>query len=282
MKDDDVRKVVREQYGTRARESTSCCAKPCGCGCGAKTRISSSETLGYTKEDLDSIPDGADLGLGCGNPTALASLREGETVLDLGSGAGIDCFLAARAVGETGSVIGVDMTHDMLDRARENARSHGTKNIEFRLGEIENLPVADGTVNVVISNCVINLSPDKPRVFREVHRALKPGGRMVVSDIVLLKDLPMPIRESIEAYVGCVAGASKKEDYLAAIRGAGFEDVRIVKEVSAGPALVGSGEPKLVIDGRIVEPADLGVSREELTDLASAVESITLEARKPE
>jgi arsenite methyltransferase len=277
---DDVRKRVREEYAAHARRGGTCCAKPCGCG--SMTRTSSSGTHGYTREQLDSIPNGADLGLGCGNPTALASLRQGETVLDLGSGAGIDCFLAVRAVGETGSVIGVDMTPAMLDRARDNVRSSGAENVEFRLGEIENLPVADGTVDVAISNCVINLSPDKPRVFREVHRALKPGGRMVVSDIVLLKELPAAIRDSIEAYAGCVAGASKKEDYLAAIQDAGFEDIRVVKEVSAGSALVGTGDPKLVINGRIVNLAELGVSHEELADLAFAVQSITLEARKPE
>jgi len=279
---DDVRKRVREAYAARAREGGSCCAKPCGCGCGTKTQASSSEAIGYTEKELDSLPGGADLGLGCGNPTALASLREGDVVLDLGSGAGIDCFLAARAVGETGSVIGVDMTPDMLDRARDNARSSGAKNVEFRLGEIESLPVADGTVDVTISNCVINLSPDKPRVFREVHRVLRPGGRMVVSDIVLLKDLPPSTRDSIEAYASCVAGASKKEDYLAAIRDAGFEEIRIIKEVSAGPALLGAGEPKLVINGRIVDADELGISHGELADLASAVLSITLEARKPE
>jgi len=280
MKDADIRKMVREEYAAHAREGDTCCAKPCGCG--SKTAVSSSEALGYTQEELRLIPGGADLGLGCGNPTALASLRRGETVLDLGSGAGIDCFLAARAVGEAGSVIGVDMTPDMLDRARENARSSGAKNIEFRLGEIENLPVADATVDVAISNCVINLSTDKPRVFREVYRALKPGGRMVVSDIVLLKDLPTAIRDSIEAYAGCVAGASKRQDYLVAIQDAGFEDIRVVKEVSAGPAVFGTGEPNLVINSRIVNPAELGVSHEELADLASTVQSITLEARKPE
>jgi len=280
MKDDQVRRIVRERYAQRAREDTSCSAKSRGCSAGVQ--IPSSEAIGYTQEELRAIPSGADLGLGCGNPTALASLGEGDVVLDLGSGAGIDCFLAARAVGERGFVIGVDMTPEMLDRARENARTHDVRNVEFRLGEIENLPVANDTIDVAISNYVINLSPNKPRVFREVYRVLKPGGRMMISDIVLLRDLPREIRELIEAYVGCIAGASKKEDYLAAIRETGFENIRILKEVSVGPALLGTGEPKLVVDGQVIEPKDLGMSPEEVQNLASAVASITIEATKPD
>ena len=281
MKDDQVRRIVRERYAQRAREDTSCCAKSRG-GCSPGVQSPSSEAIGYTQEELRAIPSGADLGLGCGNPTALASLWEGDVVLDLGSGAGIDCFLAARAVGERGFVIGVDMTPEMLDRARENARTHDVRSVEFRLGEIENLPVANDTIDVAISNCVINLSPNKPRVFREVYRVLKPGGRMMISDIVLLRDLPREIRESIEAYVGCIAGASKKENYLAAIRETGFENIRILKEVSVGPALLGTDEPKLVVDGQVIEPKDLGMSPEEVQDLASAVASITIEATKPD
>lgn len=172
MQKDQVRRVVRERYGQRAREGAPCCAGSGGCTGNGPTPVS--QAIGYTEAQLQSIPTGADLGLGCGNPTALASLKEGDVVLDLGSGAGIDCFLAAQAVGEQGRVIGVDMTPDMLDRARENARTHHIEVVEFRLGEIENLPVADASVDVVISNCVINLSPDKPRVFREVYRVLRP------------------------------------------------------------------------------------------------------------
>ncbi len=230
---DNIRGLVRKKYGQRAQAGT------CGCGqaacCNDKPQLS--QALGYTEEQLTSLPQGADLGLGCGNPTALASLQGGEIVLDLGSGAGIDCFLAAQAVGDQGRVIGVDMTPEMIERARENARSHKAENVEFRLGEIENLPVADASVDVVLSNCVINLSPDKPRVFSEAHRILRPGGQMVVSDIVLLRDLPQEIRSSVEAYVGCLAGAWKKEDYLAAIRTAGFRELRVLKEEPADAAL---------------------------------------------
>ncbi|MEW6217346.1 MAG: arsenite methyltransferase [Candidatus Bipolaricaulota bacterium] len=233
MPDDQVRRAVREGYARRAQSGTSCCTRPGCCGTPAAT----SEAIGYTEEELRSLPAGADLGLGCGNPTSLAGLKKGDVVLDLGSGAGIDCFLAARIVGEEGRVIGVDMTPEMLDRARENARTQGVTNVEFRLGEIENLPVGDATVDVVISNCVINLSPDKPRVFREAYRVLRSGGRMVVSDLVLLRELPAAVRESLEAYVACVAGAAKVDDYLEMIRTAGFEGIRVLKETPADPAL---------------------------------------------
>ena len=190
--------------------------------------------IGYSAEELQAIPEEARMGLGCGNPTALASLKEGEVVLDLGAGGGIDCFLASVAVGRTGKVIGVDMTPEMLHSARDNARKGGYDNVEFRLGEIENLPVADSTVDAIISNCVINLSPDKRRVFEEAYRVLKPGGRVMVSDIVLTGELPENIRNSLAAYAGCVAGASLKEDYLATIANAGFENVEVVSEQSSG------------------------------------------------
>ncbi len=203
MTDQDIRKTVRERYGEAARRGACCC----GGGTETPSASSVSSSLGYSEKELSSIPEGANLGLGCGNPTALASLQPGEAVLDLGSGAGIDCFLAAEAVGDAGHVIGVDMTADMVDRARENALANGIENVEFRLGEIEHLPVRDSEVDVVISNCVINLSPDKEQVFREAYRALKPGGRMMVSDIVQLKPLPEAVSQSLDAYVGCVAGA---------------------------------------------------------------------------
>jgi ubiquinone/menaquinone biosynthesis C-methylase UbiE len=183
---------------------------------------------------MAAVPEGANLGLGCGNPTALASLKAGETVLDLGSGAGFDCFLAANKVGKTGRVIGVDMTPEMLDKARKNTREGGYANVEFRLGEIENLPVADTSVDIIISNCVINLAPDKKRVFNEAFRVLKPGGRLMVSDIVLMKPLPDAVQKSVEAYVGCIAGASLKNDYLDAIKAAGFRDVKVVDENAFG------------------------------------------------
>jgi len=191
-------------------------------------------SIGYSAEELQAIPEEARMGLGCGNPTALASLKEGEVVLDLGAGGGIDCFLAAVAVGKTGKAIGVDMTPEMLHRARDNARNGGYDNVEFRLGEIENLPVADNTVDAVISNCVINLSPEKARVFEEAYRVLKPGGRVMVSDIVLTRELPEDVRDSLAAYAGCVAGASMKADYLATIANAGFRNVEVVSEQTFG------------------------------------------------
>jgi SAM-dependent methyltransferase len=183
---------------------------------------------------LQAIPAEADLGLGCGNPTALAGLQAGETVLDLGSGGGIDCFLAARRVGPAGRVIGVDMTAEMIDRARAAARQGSFQNVEFRLGEIENLPVADASVDAVISNCVINLSPDKGRVFRESFRALKAGGRLLVSDIVLTGELPAGAREDVELWAGCVSGALPEQEYLSLIREAGFSEVSVVGRTGAG------------------------------------------------
>jgi len=239
MKKEEVTKTVRKRYANIAKQSGSCCSPgtsaagktpACCCTSNVTTAKDISKTIGYSDTDVNSVPEGANLGLGCGNPIALASLREGEVVLDLGSGAGFDCFLAASRVGPQGKVIGVDMTPEMLDKARENARKGNYKNVEFRLGEIENLPVADNSVDVIISNCVINLSQDKTRVFQEAYRALKPGGRVMVSDIVLLADLPESILSSIEAYVGCIAGASKKSDYLGSIQAAGFKDVKVVDE----------------------------------------------------
>ncbi len=227
---ENLRKSVRERYGKIARQGTSCCGPAASCCAPAGTADRIGRAAGYTEADLKSVPDGANLGLGCGNPVALASLREGETVLDLGSGAGFDCFLAAKRVGGGGRVIGVDMTPEMLERARANAREGGYGNVEFRLGEIENLPVADGSVDVVISNCVINLSPDKERVFREAFRVLKPGGRLMVADMVLLRELPDAIKKSMEAYTACIAGAETRERYLSLISGAGFDDVTVVGE----------------------------------------------------
>jgi len=234
MRQKEIKKVVREGYAKIAKQSSSCCAPVNSC-CGSTDLVQNiSKSIGYTEEELKAVPEGANLGLGCGNPTALASLREGEVVLDLGSGGGIDCFLAASKVGENGRVIGVDMTPEMLEKARENASKGKYTNVEFRLGEIENLPVADNSVDVVISNCVINLSPDKAQVFKEAYRVLRPGGRVMVSDIVLLKELPDAIKSSVAAYTGCIAGASRKEDYLATVASAGFQDVEVVSEVSLG------------------------------------------------
>ena len=219
---------MRDRYGKMAKGSG------CGCGPGCCSPAGSVEDIavqiGYDKEDLAHIPEGANLGLGCGAPLEYAQVKPGETVLDLGSGAGFDCFLAARAVGDTGRVIGVDMTPEMLEKARANAISAGFTNVEFRLGEIEHLPIADNSMDLIISNCVINLSPEKEQVFREAYRVLKPGGRLLVSDLVLRRELSPALKDSVEAYVGCIAGASMKEDYLTTMRAAGFREVKVVDE----------------------------------------------------
>lgn len=217
---DDTRAAVRDRYGAIARTSSSCCG-PSSCG------TPTSRDLGYSEADLAVIPAGADLALGCGNPTAIAALRPGETVLDLGSGAGMDAFLAADRVGATGRVIGVDMTPDMITRARANARSVGVTNVEFRLGEIEHLPVADGTVDVVLSNCVVNLSPEKRQVFAEAFRVLRPGGRVAIADIVATAELPPSARHDLQALTGCVAGAALVDDLERWLLEVGFVDVRV-------------------------------------------------------
>jgi SAM-dependent methyltransferase len=222
------------------------------------------------------VPDGANLGLGCGNPIALASLSEGEVVLDLGSGAGFDCFLAANKVGKSGRVIGVDMTPEMLEKARENAEKGGYSNVEFRLGEIENLPAADNSIDVIISNCVINLSPDKKQVFGEAFRVLKPGGRLMVSDIVLLKELPDFIRDSVAAYVGCVSGALMKDEYLATISGAGFAGVQVLDE-AVFPIDCMANDPTAQV---LIKKLDL--SESEMENAANSVVSIKVQAIKPE
>ncbi len=278
IKDNEIKKQVRDRYAQAATTKTSCCgpsSAPCGCGQPEFDQEAASQKVGYSREDLAAIPEDANLGLGCGNPAALADLKVGETVLDLGSGAGIDCFLAASKVGPTGRVIGVDMTPEMLDRARENARKSRTENVEFRLGEIENLPVADNSVDAIISNCVINLSTDKPRVFREAFRVLRPGGRIMVSDLVLQKPLPPSVRQSVEAYVACIAGALVKDDYLAIIRQTGFESVEVVTEKGFPAELVleDSLAPEII--------KKLSIPQEELTEHVSSVLSLGIRAYKP-
>lgn len=230
MEEKEIRKVVREGYAKIAKQVDSLSFSVNSC-CGSTDEAHEiSKKIGYSEEELKEVPEGADLGLGCGNPVALASLREGETVLDLGSGAGLDCFLAAQKVGEKGKVIGVDITPEMVEKARENAKKGNYRNVEFKVGEIENLSLIDNSVDVVISNCVINLVPDKAKVFREAFRVLKPGGRLIISDIVLLKDLPDFLKESIEAYVGCLSGAIMKDKYINAIKTAGFQNIKIMDE----------------------------------------------------
>jgi SAM-dependent methyltransferase len=232
MNKEETKKIVREGYAKVATQKSSCCGPINSC-CGTTDAAQDiSKKIGYTDEELKAVPEGANLGLGCGNPVAIASLKEGETVLDLGSGPGLDCFLAADKVGKDGRVIGIDMTPEMLEKASANAVKGNYSNVEFRLGEIENLPVDDNSVDVVISNCVINLSPDKESVFKETFRVLKPGGRIMVSDVVLSKELPDIIKDSIDAYVGCISGAETKDDYIKTIKAAGFQDVSIVSETS--------------------------------------------------
>lgn len=224
VKHDDIRQAVRQQYGQVAKSDSA------GCGCDTTccgTPTTSAETLGYTADDVGIVPEGANMGLGCGNPQAIAALKPGEIVLDLGSGGGFDCFLAARQVGDAGHVIGVDMTPEMISKARANAHKAGYQNIEFRLGEIENLPVADGTVDVIISNCVVNLSPDKPRVFAEAYRVLKAGGRLAISDVVAFVELPENVRQDMALYTGCMAGASSVQDVEDMLKQQGFIEIRV-------------------------------------------------------
>lgn len=225
---DTIRSQVRTAYAKVANGAGGCSVGCCG------TTGTGSMAMGYSAEELAAVPDGADLGLGCGNPQAIAALRSGETVLDLGSGGGFDCFLAAKRVGRTGKVIGVDMTPEMVTKARGNARKVEATNVEFRLGEIEHLPVADDSIDAILSNCVINLSPDKGGVFREAFRVLKAGGRLAISDVVALEDMPPELARSVEAMTGCVAGSAKVTDLEKMLSEAGFEDVRIVPRPESG------------------------------------------------
>ena len=272
----DVKKAVRESYARIAEQGSSCCCGTSSSCCGSTDAVQEiSKGIGYSDDELAAVPEGANLGLGCGNPIALASLQECETVLDLGSGAGFDCFLAANKVGEKGKVIGVDMTPEMLAKARENALKGDYNNMEFRLGEIENLPVADASVDVVISNCVINLSPDKERVFREVFRVLKPGGRLKVSDIVLLKPLPDVIRNSVEAYVGCIAGATLKDEYLENIETAGFRDIRVLGEaIVPVESILNDPAAQTIIESAAITP-------DMVRDTTNSVISAQVSAVKP-
>jgi len=292
-KEAEIRKMVREGYAKVATRESSCCPPViscCGGGtdlpviscCGGGTDLpvmedisKMSKMIGYSEEELKEVPEGSNLGLGCGNPVALASLQEGETVLDLGSGAGFDCFLAANRVGENGKIIGVDMTPEMIDKARENARKNNYENVEFRLGEIENLPAADDSVDVVISNCVINLSPNKGKVFQETFRVLKPGGRLMISDIVLEKELPDFIKNSINAYIACISGAILREEYIGAIKAAGFQDVKIIGE-TLFPAEFVTNDPTVK---KFVE--ELNIPLETVKDVIGSAVSVKVTGIKP-
>jgi arsenite methyltransferase len=272
-----VHDTVREGYGRIARGGGSCCGSsvPC-CDSTSQPGASLSEKVGYSAEELAALPEGADLGLSCGNPNALAALKPGEVVLDLGSGGGFDVFIAGRKVGPTGRVIGVDMTPDMLTRARRNLAGYrqrtGLDNVEFRLGEIEYLPVADNSVDVLISNCVINLSPDKPRVWREIARVLKPGGRVAVSDLALLQPLPPAVRQMVEALVGCVAGAVLVEDTRRMMREAGLTDLQLVPKPDYVKAMAEWEDP---LYRKILEHLPAG------TQPADFITSLEVKARKP-
>ncbi len=269
MKDNEVRKVVRKSYAKTAQRTSCCAPQPAqqsSCCTDAK-----SKSMGYDEQDLGSVPEGANLGLGCGNPVAIASLKPGEIVLDLGAGAGFDCFLAAKKVGPNGKVIGVDMTPEMIDKARENAEKGHFSNAEFRLGEIEHLPVADNTVDVIISNCVINLAPNKFDVMKEAYRVLRPGGRIAISDLALRGELPKKIRENMAAYVSCVAGAIHIDDYKNAVQAAGFNNVEFKVNEAAS-----CSEPEE--DKKAMEA--LKLNADEFKTLSDVVVSVYIEAYK--
>jgi arsenite methyltransferase len=274
MKDEEIKSYVKDRYGSIARSGGGGCGCSSGC-CGSPSPDQIARVIGYSDEELSAVPEGANLGLGCGNPTAIAALKPGETIVDLGSGAGFDAFLAARQVGPTGKVIGVDMTPDMLSRARENAQKAKITNVEFRQGEIEDLPVESGIVDTIISNCVINLSPDKPKVFAEALRVLKPGGRIAVSDIVLLEPLPDYVRDSAAAYTACVAGADLKEEYLGAMRRAGFENIEVVGETVFDLDFIDMA-PELMR-----EAESIGITEEMIQHIAETIVSVKVQAIKP-
>ncbi len=271
---DSVRKMVSEGYARIAERSGSCCGPSSCCGPVAPEVEQSARRMGYSAVQIDALPEGANLGLGCGNPTAIDSLRSGEVVVDLGSGAGIDVFLAARQVGDTGKVIGVDMTDAMLEKARQNANTGGYRNVEFRKGKIEELPIEDESVDVIISNCVINLSPEKGKVFQEAYRVLKPGGRMMVSDIVLEKELPPAVLSSVEAYVGCVGGASLRTEYLKTIEDAGFSEIRVESEAKFSDVISPNDSSTQAL------AAEYGVPADKVNEVAGAVTSLHLLVRK--
>jgi ubiquinone/menaquinone biosynthesis C-methylase UbiE len=275
MNQEHIKKMVRDGYGTIAQKGGSCCQPSSSC-CSPSAQIQTySKALGYTDQQLGSVPEGANLGLGCGNPIALAALKEGDFVLDLGSGAGFDAFLAAQIVGPNGKVIGVDMTPEMVARARDNAQKAGYPQVEFRLGEIEHLPVGDGSMDIIISNCVINLVPDKEKVFQDAFRVLKPGGRIMISDIVLLRDLPAQIQDSVAAYIGCIAGATRKEKYLETMESAGFREISVLEETNF-PVEWLANDPMIQ---KMLQ--DLKLSSEKIREFQHAVVSIKVKALKP-
>ncbi len=303
----DIRTQVRDHYGSIAAEfeaigGAACCGPDeSSCGCSPATGVNDIELVSkiYENPDVESLPDEVTgLSLGCGDPVTLASLEPGQTVLDLGSGGGIDCFLAGKRVGESGRVIGIDMTSEMIEKARANKDNLGAENVEFRLGEIEHLPVANETADVVISNCVINLSPDKPQVFREAFRALRPGGRLAVSDIVTDGPLPDEIKSNLSAWAGCIGGALEVSDYIAAIEAAGFVDVELtpvyideslieaaIDQLDMGEVTVADDETRrltAVLEGGETKDIKLGDAQDQSGEsIRQAVFSAKVSARKP-
>jgi len=303
----DIRTQVRDHYGSIASEfeatgGAGCCGPDeSSCGCSPSTGVNDIDMVSkiYENPDVESLPDDVTgLSLGCGDPVTLASLEPGQTVLDLGSGGGIDCFLAGKRVGETGRVIGIDMTSEMIEKARANKDNLGAENVEFRLGEIEHLPVGNETADVVISNCVINLSPDKPQVFREAFRALRPGGRLAVSDIVTDGPLPDEIKSNLSAWAGCIGGALEVSDYIAAIEAAGFVDVELtpvyldellieaaIDQLDMVAMSAAEGEPRrltLVLEGGETKDINLGDAQDQSGEsIRQAVFSAKVTARKP-
>ncbi|OGP83368.1 MAG: arsenite S-adenosylmethyltransferase [Deltaproteobacteria bacterium RBG_13_65_10] len=269
---EEIRKQVSERYGGIAMQKVSSC-------CSTEATQRTAKAIGYSDEDLSRVPENANLGLGCGNPLAFAALRPGDVVVDLGSGGGFDTFLAAREVGERGHVIGVDMTDHMIALARANAEKGGFKNVEFRKGTIEDLPVADATADMIISNCVINLSPEKPKVFAEAFRVLKPGGRLMVSDIVLTEPLPEALLSHMALYAACVAGAALREEYLEAIRAAGFERVEVIEETSFSKFAASMSENDPIVKQAMEA---LGDDPDRIRRLAASVRSLKVSARKAE
>ena len=270
MKDNEIKQIVRKSYANAAKRA-SCCPGPQPSGKSACCADTESKGMGYSAQELEAVPEGSNLGLGCGNPVAIASLKLGDAVLDLGAGAGFDCFLAAKRVGQNGKVIGVDMTPEMIDKARENAQKGDYHNVEFRLGEIEHLPVADNVVDVVISNCVVNLAPNKHDVMKETYRVLRPGGRIAISDLALRGELPKKIRDDMTAYVSCVAGAIQIDEYKKAVQSAGFRDVKFTVNQAAS-----CGEQS---DEQEAAKA-LKLSADEFRSLSEVVVSVYIEAIK--
>ncbi len=270
---ESIRSTVREGYSQIAQSGGSCCSASC---CGTSAAAEVAQAVGYNEAELATLPEGANMGLSCGNPTAMASLKPGETVLDLGSGGGFDVFIAGQKVGPAGRVIGVDMTHEMLGKARGNIAAYqertGLNNVEFRLGEIEHLPVADASIDVVLSNCVLNLSPDKPQVWREIARVLKPGGRVAISDLALLQPLPVAVRQIVAALVGCVAGAVLVEETRFMMQSAGFQAIELKPKPEYVEAMTQFRDP---LYQQILEHLPQGAK------VSEYIVSLDISARKP-